>query len=66
MWAAHQTHHSSEEYTLTSALRQSALQKYFSWVRSANVVHSAVNRLLESYVLAGNVVIFNIIDEQLQ
>ncbi|WAR01546.1 ALKMO-like protein [Mya arenaria] len=32
IWAAHQTHHSSEEYTLTSALRQSALQKYYSWV----------------------------------
>ena len=32
-WAAHQTHHSSEEYNLTTALRQSIFQKYTSWVR---------------------------------
>lgn len=32
MWAAHQTHHSSEDYNLSTALRQSILQKYFSWI----------------------------------
>ncbi|KAM8967491.1 alkylglycerol monooxygenase [Pelodytes ibericus] len=32
IWAGHQTHHSSEDYNLSTALRQSFLQKYFSWV----------------------------------
>ena len=32
MWAAHQAHHSSEDYNLTTALRQSVLQRYSSWV----------------------------------
>ncbi|KAG9467419.1 hypothetical protein GDO78_014981 [Eleutherodactylus coqui] len=32
IWAGHQTHHSSEDYNLTTALRQSFLQKYFSWM----------------------------------
>nr|XP_020855695.1 alkylglycerol monooxygenase isoform X4 [Phascolarctos cinereus] len=32
MWAAHQTHHSSEAYNLSTALRQSALQVYTSWI----------------------------------
>ncbi|KAM3928826.1 alkylglycerol monooxygenase [Leptodactylus fuscus] len=32
VWAGHQTHHSSEDYNLTTALRQSFLQKYFSWM----------------------------------
>ncbi len=31
MWAAHVVHHQSEEYNLTVALRQSALQPMFSW-----------------------------------
>ena len=31
-WAAHQTHHSSEEYNLSTALRQSMLQQFTSWV----------------------------------
>jgi alkylglycerol monooxygenase len=31
-WAAHQTHHSSEDYNLSTALRQSVFQKYTSWV----------------------------------
>lgn len=30
-WAAHQTHHSSEDYNLSTALRQSIFQKYTSW-----------------------------------
>nr|XP_060638135.1 alkylglycerol monooxygenase [Anolis sagrei ordinatus] len=32
LWAGHQTHHSSEDYNLFTALRQSVLQKYTSWV----------------------------------
>ncbi|NXN91851.1 ALKMO monooxygenase, partial [Rhinopomastus cyanomelas] len=32
LWAAHQVHHSSEDYNLFTALRQSLLQKYTSWV----------------------------------
>lgn len=30
-WAAHQTHHSSEYYNLTTALRQSMWHKYFTF-----------------------------------
>ena len=33
-WAAHQVHHSSEDYTLSTALRQSAVQRFNSWVSS--------------------------------
>ncbi|XP_068008601.1 alkylglycerol monooxygenase isoform X2 [Melanerpes formicivorus] len=32
LWAAHQIHHSSEDYNLFTALRQSILQRYTSWV----------------------------------
>lgn len=32
MWAAHQTHHSSEDYNLSTALRQSVFQIYTSWI----------------------------------
>lgn len=32
MWAGHQTHHSSEDYNLTTALRQGVFQTYSSWV----------------------------------
>ncbi len=32
LWAAHAVHHQSEEYNLTVALRQGALQGWFSWV----------------------------------
>ena len=31
-WAAHQTHHSAENYNLSTALRQGAVQGYFSWI----------------------------------
>jgi len=34
LWAAHQVHHSSEEYNLTTALRQSIMQKFGSWVNN--------------------------------
>ncbi|XP_033099679.1 alkylglycerol monooxygenase-like [Anneissia japonica] len=32
LWAAHQVHHSSEEYNLSTALRQSVVQHYTSWI----------------------------------
>ncbi len=32
MWAAHQVHHSSEDYNLSTAIRQSVVQRYSSWV----------------------------------
>ncbi|KAF7700218.1 alkylglycerol monooxygenase [Silurus meridionalis] len=32
LWAAHQVHHSSEYYNLTTALRQSVTQQFVSWV----------------------------------
>ncbi|XP_071941594.1 alkylglycerol monooxygenase-like [Antedon mediterranea] len=32
LWSAHQVHHSSEEYNLSTALRQSIYQHYTSWV----------------------------------
>ncbi|XP_004582531.2 alkylglycerol monooxygenase [Ochotona princeps] len=32
MWAGHQAHHSSEDYNLSTALRQSVLQIYTSWI----------------------------------
>ena len=33
LWAAHQVHHSSEDYNLTTALRQSMIMKFGNWVR---------------------------------
>ncbi|XP_026533536.1 alkylglycerol monooxygenase [Notechis scutatus] len=32
LWAGHQVHHSSEHYNLLTALRQSILQKFASWI----------------------------------
>ena len=34
LWAAHQVHHSSEDYNLTTALRQSVVQSYTSVVNT--------------------------------
>ncbi len=39
MWAAHQVHHSSEYYNLSTALRQSVLQAYTSWVCTIHYVN---------------------------
>lgn len=33
LWAAHQVHHSSEYYNLSTALRQSFTQQFTAWVR---------------------------------
>ena len=32
IWAIHQAHHSSEEFTTISALRQAVLQPFTAWV----------------------------------
>ncbi|XP_052797440.1 alkylglycerol monooxygenase-like isoform X2 [Mya arenaria] len=32
MWAGHQLHHNSEDYNLTTALRQSIMHRYSNWV----------------------------------
>ena len=32
LWAAHQVHHSAEDYNMTTALRQSAFQTFGGWV----------------------------------
>ncbi|KAL8591133.1 hypothetical protein ACOMHN_063757 [Nucella lapillus] len=60
MWAGHQTHHSSEDYNLSTALRQSALQRYFSWVfylpmaffipPSLFMVHAQLNLLYQFWI----------------
>ncbi|XP_064594714.1 alkylglycerol monooxygenase-like [Liolophura sinensis] len=60
MWAAHQVHHSSEDYNLTTALRQSVLQKYTSWMfylplalfipPSVFLVHQQFNILFQFWI----------------
>ncbi|XP_048760144.2 alkylglycerol monooxygenase-like [Ostrea edulis] len=60
MWAAHQVHHSSEYYNLTTALRQSVLQIYTSWVfylplalfipPSIFMVHNELNILYQFWI----------------
>ena len=47
-WMAHQVHHSSEEYTLSTALRQSMMQRFTSWVLS----NKFISRVLYSCTLA--------------
>ena len=39
MWAGHQTHHSSEDYNLVTALRQSAVHRYVGWVRELPLLY---------------------------
>eukprot|EP00095_Tigriopus_kingsejongensis_P011023 maker-scaffold109_size355148-snap-gene-0.15 protein:Tk11023 transcript:maker-scaffold109_size355148-snap-gene-0.15-mRNA-1 annotation:"transmembrane protein 195" len=60
LWAAHQVHHSSEEYNLTTALRQSFMQAFGAWpfylpmaffVPPAQVlVHSQFNLLYQFWI----------------
>ncbi|KAK4336668.1 hypothetical protein RND71_043672 [Anisodus tanguticus] len=35
VWAIHQAHHSGEDFTMTSALRQAVLQPFTAWVFNA-------------------------------
>jgi len=60
LWAAHQVHHSSEEYNLTTALRQSAFQTFGSWPfyiplaffipPSHAVIHKELNLLYQFWI----------------
>ncbi len=51
-WAAHQVHHSSEDYTLSTALRQSVLQRLTSWVSMQLVccMHSLCTTITQNNV----------------
>ncbi|XP_047498527.1 alkylglycerol monooxygenase-like, partial [Penaeus chinensis] len=61
IWASHQVHHSSEDYNLSTALRQSMLQRYFSFVfhlplalvgvpHAAALVHMQFNLLYQFWI----------------
>ncbi|XP_055337677.1 alkylglycerol monooxygenase-like [Paramacrobiotus metropolitanus] len=61
LWASHQTHHSSEEYNLTTALRQSAFGAIYAWIvylpmaffgftPVAHLIHIQVNTLYQFYI----------------
>jgi len=60
LWGAHQVHHSSEDYNLSTALRQSVIQNYTSWVfylplafvapPSAFYVHHQLNTLYQFWI----------------
>ncbi|KAG8200882.1 hypothetical protein JTE90_015786 [Oedothorax gibbosus] len=60
LWACHQVHHSSEDYNLSTALRQSVLQSYFLSVfnlplafaipPSAYLVHNTFNLLYQFWI----------------
>lgn len=59
-WIAHATHHSSEEYNLTTALRQSMFLKFTNWIfymplalfvrPSIFMVHSHMNLLYQFWI----------------
>jgi len=63
LWAAHQVHHSSEEYNLTTALRQSAFQSFGSWPfnlplaffipPTQAIVHMELNLLYQFWIHTG-------------
>lgn len=60
LWASHQTHHSSEDYNLSTALRQSAFQwigSMFFWLPQAllippsvHLVHLEINILFQFWI----------------
>eukprot|EP00057_Strongylocentrotus_purpuratus_P009087 XP_011663561.1 PREDICTED: alkylglycerol monooxygenase-like [Strongylocentrotus purpuratus] len=60
LWAAHQVHHSSEEFNYTTALRQSIFEKCYSWLfyiplaffapPSSMLVHSQFNTLYQFWI----------------
>ncbi|XP_064396839.1 alkylglycerol monooxygenase-like isoform X2 [Halichondria panicea] len=59
-WAAHQVHHSSQDYTLSTALRQSVMQRFSSWMfylpmaffmpPAMYVVHKQFNLLYQFWI----------------
>ncbi|XP_065068859.1 alkylglycerol monooxygenase-like isoform X2 [Rhopilema esculentum] len=60
LWGAHQVHHSSEDYNLSTALRQSVVQKYTKWIfylplalvapPSSYYVHTQLNLLYQFWI----------------
>lgn len=60
LWASHQVHHSSEDYNLGTALRQSAVQNYCVWIfnlplavaipPSVFLVHTQFNLLFQFWL----------------
>ncbi|XP_048727922.1 alkylglycerol monooxygenase-like isoform X2 [Ostrea edulis] len=60
MWAGHQVHHSSEDYNLVTALRQSTIHRYVGWMfylplalvmpPSVFLVHSQFNLLYQFWI----------------
>ncbi|KAL4229255.1 hypothetical protein ACF0H5_012295 [Mactra antiquata] len=60
LWTFHQTHHSSEDYNFSTALRQSAMQVHTSWVfylpmaffipPSIFLVHQELNTLYQFWI----------------
>ncbi|CAF1688914.1 unnamed protein product, partial [Adineta ricciae] len=59
-WASHQTHHSAENYNLSTALRQGVLQSYCSWIfylplalfvpPQIFLIHSQMNLLYQFWI----------------
>ncbi len=59
-WATHQTHHSAEDYNLSTALRQGVLQIYVSWIfylplaffipPQIFLIHSQMNLLYQFWI----------------
>ncbi|UJR33263.1 hypothetical protein I4U23_020718 [Adineta vaga] len=59
-WASHQTHHSAENYNLSTALRQGVLQTYCSWIfylplalfvpPQIFLIHSQMNLLYQFWI----------------
>ena len=54
MWAAHQVHHSSEDYNFTTALRQSVVQNYTSAVSivSLGYPENLLNEIIQISVVS--------------
>ena len=50
-WAAHQVHHSSQDYTLSTALRQSVLQRFTSWVSCNTMQPLCIEAVPVDYIL---------------
>lgn len=60
IWASHQVHHSAEDYNLSTALRQSLVQTYTSWIfylplalaipTSVFITHNELNLLYQFWI----------------
>ena len=58
MWAGHQTHHSSEVYNLSTALRQSAVHRYIGWVKNKQASKQTKTQICSCCVLYSHIVCF--------